>query len=103
MSFILAFENGGVSGWLYNWSNQLMKFEETAAAMRRRKLEGLASIVEEAGLLMAPIEAIERDLTAKGQNITWKEMRRWIDPDDKANTLEARINALPDFGLPTRW
>lgn len=100
VSFIIEFEKGG---WLYNWSSQPDKFDETAAAMSRRGLNRLAELVAEAGLLLRPIEMLKREMGSEWQNITWGKILNIIDPDDKLTVLETRIRALQDYGLPEQW
>jgi len=90
--FIIEFEMGGLSGYLYNRLPDLLRIRHMVTAMRQFNLTELADLLDGAAELFA-------GYADPDPPCTWVEVCRRYDPSDKIARLEKRIAALKDFGL----
>jgi hypothetical protein len=88
--FILLYENGTLSGYLYNALANPADIHATIAAMRRHGLSRLADLLSEAAELFADYDPDPG---------TWGEVRRRYDPNGRIKELHYLIGALDDYGL----
>src|SRR5688572_17243085 len=72
--FIVEFEIGGLSSYLYNCLPDLDGIERTVAAMRRFDLQRLAELLEQAAALFQGYRDPETPTT-------WAEVQRTYDPE----------------------
>jgi hypothetical protein len=85
-------EMNGLSGYLYNRLPNPEQIASTVRAMRRYGLPDLAAILNDAFQLF-------EGYTQPDSAITWSDMLRRYDPENRLNTLAKRINALDHYGL----
>jgi hypothetical protein len=90
--FIIDFQMGGLSGYLYNHLPDVEDIERTVEAMRRRKLTHLASLLKSALNLF-------RDYVDPDPPSTWEDVLKEYDPGEKLQDVESRIHELDNFGL----
>jgi hypothetical protein len=90
--FIIEYEMGGLSAYLYNRLPDLEGIRAAVAAMRRNGLPELASLLDEAaGLFAGYIDPIPPS--------TWDDVLRRYDPAGRLHELQRRIAALDNYGL----
>lgn len=90
--FILEYEIGGLSGYLYNRLPDLDCIRTTVEAMSRRGLVELAAILGEATELFA-------DYRDPGSTSTWAEVLSRYDPMGRIDRLQGAIGELQNYGL----
>jgi hypothetical protein len=89
--FIIEYEMGGLSGYLYNRLPDRDGIVAAVAAMRRHGLPELAALLNEAAELFARYTASNPP--------TWGETLQWYDPAGRLEVLDEHIRALHDYGL----
>ena len=92
--FILDFEMGGLSGYLYNHIRDIQQIRNVCTAMRQRRMTPLANLLEEAIKLFCDYRD---DPSAQ----TWSSILLAHDPQDRISAIEAGIASLDDYGLNT--
>jgi len=90
--FILDYEMNSLSGYFYNWLPELNCIRATIAAMRKRHLSELASLLTEATDLFTGY--IDPDPPS-----TWERVLKKYDPSNRLQSLDEHIGALDDYGL----
>jgi hypothetical protein len=75
-SFVIDFQMGGLSGYLYNHLPDVEEIERTVEAMRRRKRTRLASLLDSAWNLF-------RDYVEPDSPSTWEDVLKEYDPGEK--------------------
>jgi hypothetical protein len=86
--FIIAFEMGGLSGYLYNQLPDLARVERAVTAMRRLGVRRLADLVEQAALLFRGY----RDPVIP---TTWNDVRQ---PTGRLDEISGEISTLEGYG-----
>jgi hypothetical protein len=90
--FIIDYEMGGLSGYLYNRLPDLPGIEAAVAVMQRHGLMELGSLLSEAAGLFA-------GYTDPDPPTTWSEICKRYDPVGRLDELDRRIGDLDDYGL----
>ena len=90
--FILHYELGGVSGYLYNHLVGTDKIRAVISAMRKRKLTRLAALLEEAVELVA-------NYNIQDSPTTWGRILQECDPNRRLASIDTEIEKLDDYGL----
>lgn len=90
--FILDWENGGLTGYMYNRIPDFARLSSVTDAMNRQGLVELAAILREAVRLFDGYH--EPSLPT-----TWRLVLRQYDPKDTLSILDNRIGQLRNFGL----
>jgi hypothetical protein len=90
--FIIAYEMGGLSGFLYNRLPDVTGIGEIVASMRARSLNKLADLLEQA-------KCIFRDGAWPEGLTTWGSVLQHYDPSRRLDTIESEIESLDDYGL----
>jgi hypothetical protein len=90
--FILGYEMGGLSGYLYNRLPDLDEIRAAVAAMRKCHLPELAELLSEAVSLFR--EYVEPDPSS-----TWGEILKVYDPESRLDLIHRRIAELDNYGL----
>jgi hypothetical protein len=90
--FILEFENGLLSGFLYNRIPDFGEIRATVASMHTHGLIELSSILAEAVDLFSGYQ--EPDPPS-----TWRAVLQQYDPGGKLRDLENQIMKLQNYGL----
>lgn len=90
--FIIGYEMGGLTGYLYNRLPDFDGILATVAAMRRYGLTALADLVGEAAELF-------RDYDDSDAPPTWGEIRRRYDPKRRLDKIHKLIDGLDNYGL----
>lgn len=92
--FIIEFEMNGLSGYLYNRLPDLETIARAASSMNRLGANRLAALVGEAAELF-------QNYKEPGAGATWSDVLKEYDPHGVLQTIEAKINKLPGYGLPS--
>jgi hypothetical protein len=90
--FVIEYEMGGLSGYLYNRLPDLDGIATAVAAMRRHGLAELAALLDEAAGLFA-------GYADPDPPSTWVEVCRRYDPAGRLDDVDRRIRALDNYGL----
>jgi hypothetical protein len=90
--FIIEYELGGLSAYIYNRLPDLDGIHSAVVAMRRRGLLELAALLGEAAGLFA-------GYTDPEPPTTWGEVCRRYDPGGRLDELHSRIGGLDNYGL----
>lgn len=90
--FVIDYEMGGLSGYLYNRLPDLGAVRAAVEAMRRLRLAELAALLCEAADLFA-------GYADPDPPCTWAEVLRRHDPAGRLGEIERRISGLDDYGL----
>jgi hypothetical protein len=90
--FILEYENGGLSGYLYNRIPDFGHIRAAVASLTRHGLIELGSILGEAAAVFAGYQ--EPDPPS-----TWRAVLQHYDPEGKLDELDSRIMRLKNYGL----
>jgi hypothetical protein len=90
--FIIEYEMGGLTGYLYNRLPDLQGIRATTTAMRRFRLTQLAEVLDETIELFAGYVDPE-------PSCTWGELLRLYDPGGNLDRLHQQVSALNDYGL----
>ena len=90
--FIIEYEMGGLSAYVYNRLPDLDGIHSAVAAMRRHGLVELAALLGEAAGLFA-------GYTDPESPTTWGEVCRRYDPVGRLDELHSRIGGLVNYGL----
>jgi hypothetical protein len=90
--FIIEYEMGGLTTYLYNRLPDFDGILATVAAMRRYGLAALADLVGEAADLF-------RDYDDSDAPPTWGEILRRYDPKGRLDKIHKRIAGLDNYGL----
>lgn len=89
--FILEFEMGGLSGYMYNRLPDLTEIAETVAAMRHFKFLRLADLLEQAAALFG-------DYRDPDSPTTWANVLEVYDPDKRLGAIADEISVLGNSG-----
>lgn len=90
--FILDFEMGGLSGYMYNHLADTASISSTIAAMQSLGLRSLASLLGEAAALF--------DGYVDSESLpTWKSILQKHDPHDRLDAIQERISSLQNYDL----
>ncbi len=90
--FILEYENGGLSGYLYNRIPDFDHIRAAVASMTKHDLVELGSILSEA-------VAVFEGYQDPDPPSTWRAVLQHYDPEGKLRELESRIMSLKNYGL----
>ena len=90
--FIIEYEMGGLSGYLYNRLPDLAGIEATVAAMRQHGITELAALLNEAMSLFA-------GYADPNTPTTWESVCQYYDPHGRVDDLDRQIGMLPDYGI----
>lgn len=90
--FILDYEMGGLTGYIYNHLPDTKGIHVAIAAMRKHGLTALAELLNEATALFA--NYTESDATP-----TWNSVLQKYDPKDKLDEIDSRIDELENYGI----
>lgn len=88
--FIISYEMGGLSGYLYNRISD-GQLHETIAAMKEFGVAELAKLLEDAAKLFAHHNLAD--------GATWEDVLRKCDPDGRIEEISDAIAELDDYGL----
>ncbi|MGN6366810.1 MAG: DMP19 family protein [Phycisphaerae bacterium] len=91
--FIIEFEMGGLTTYLYNQLHDIEKVDRTIAAMQRIGATALADLLANAAELF---RTYEPTVTSR----TWREILKQHDPEEALETIHNAIEKLPRYGLP---
>lgn len=89
--FILEFEMGGLSGYLYNRLPDFAVIDETVAAMRKFKFLRLSELLEQAASLF-------RDYRDPDPPTTWRQVQQMYDPDNRLDPIDGEMSLLGKSG-----
>ncbi len=90
--FILEWENGGLTGYLYNRIPGFDLIRAAIDSMRRHGLADLASILGEAVHLFD-------DYEEPNPPTTWRSVLERYDPTSRLADLDRRVKHLQNYGL----
>ncbi len=90
--FILEYENGGLSGYLYNRLPDLELIQSTINAMKRFGLHSVANLLQNVLELFQGYQEPESVLT-------WRELKKIYDPENRLNQIVKLIDQLKNYGL----
>jgi len=90
--FILEYENGLLSGYLYNRIPDFDQIRATIDSMKRHGLTGLAAILDETLMIF-------KDYQEPNPPTTWRKVLEHYDPTGKLRNLEDRTHQLPNYGV----
>lgn len=90
--FIIEFEMGGLSGYLYNRLPQKSQMSEAVSAMQKHDLLELAELLGEAFKLFESDS--ESDVAE-----TWADVMRRHDPIHRLDVIRKSILELDDYGI----
>jgi hypothetical protein len=90
--FILEYEIGGLSGYLYNRIPDFDRIRTAIGSMRRHDLSELSSILSEA-------VAIFDGYREPDPPTAWRAVLQHYDPADKLRELDSQIMELENYGL----
>ena len=89
--FILEFEMGGLSGYMYNRLPNVAGIGETVTALRQFKFIRLSELLEQALNLF-------REYRDPNPPTTWEQVRKKYDPDNRLDSIADEISALAKRG-----
>lgn len=90
--FIIEYEMGGLTTYLYSRLPKYDTMLATVAAMRKYNLSELAALLGEAAQLF-------RGYREDNSLPTWKAVLQHYDPENRIASIHRRIASLNDFGL----
>lgn len=90
--FIIEYEMGGLSSFLYNRLPDVDGIHTTIKAMQQNRLTALAD-------LMAKVIAIFDGYAEPDESVTWQQVLRQYDPGNQLNELDQRIQELSNYGI----
>jgi hypothetical protein len=91
--FIIEYEMGGLSTYLYNRMPQPEIIDEAIAAMQNYRLSELGPLIREAKEMFTGWSPTE------GQAETWEALLRRVDPADRLGEIDKKIGMLDEYGL----
>ena len=90
--FILEWENGSFSGYLYNKIPNFSHIHETISAMNTHGLNELSQILSE---VISFFKTYEEPVPATTLEFVLKQ----YDPSGKLDTLDSLVNTLDNYGI----
>lgn len=90
--FIIEYEMGGLSAYLYNRLPDLAGIDAAVEAMRQHGIAELATLLDEAARLFACY-------TDPNPPTTWESVCEHYDPTGRLSELDRRIGILDDYGV----
>lgn len=90
--FIIEYEMGGLSGYLYNRLPDVEGIRRTIKAMQQNGLTALAD-------LMGKVIAIFDGYAELDEFATWQHVLRQYDPENRLNELDQQIQELSNYGI----
>jgi len=91
--FIIDYEMGGLSGYLYNRLPDIQRIRAAIAAMRKHGLVELSKLLSEATVLFA-------NYTESKTRPTWNSVLQKYDPGNKLKKIDLHIEELENYGIP---
>ena len=89
--FILEFEMGGLSGYMYNRLPDVAGIGETVAALRQFEFLRLSELLEQTANLF-------REYRDPNPPTTWEQVRKEYDPENRLDSIADEISALAKRG-----